>query len=130
MGELSGGQRTVVALCYLLSLHRAGESHAKFFILDEVDAALDAVYRSGIAEAVRQDSRENGTQFLFTSFRAELAAVADRHFLVTMSRGTSRVDGIDLGTALSLVNVDESSGANKTNNKEITRRTSSVSYRE
>jgi structural maintenance of chromosome 3 (chondroitin sulfate proteoglycan 6) len=124
MAELSGGQRTVVALCFLISLHRANESAPKFFILDEVDAALDSVYRFGIADAVRQESRENDTQFLFTSFRTELASAADRHFLVTMSRGTSRVDSVDLPTALALVNLNEA------DKSEPTRRTAMVAVRE
>jgi len=107
MSELSGGQRTVVALCYLLSLHKAAAGNGEFFILDEVDAALDSSYRSALADAVRDDSRKTGTQFIYTSFRPEFAAVADKHFLVTMARGTSRVDSVDIPTALSLIHLQE-----------------------
>ena len=39
MGELSGGQRTLLALSFLLSLLKYNS--APFYIFDEVDAALD-----------------------------------------------------------------------------------------
>ncbi len=75
--------------------------------MDEVDAALDASYRSALADAIRHESRTSGTQFIFTSFRPEFTAVADKHFLVTMARGTSRVDNVDLPTALSLIHMQD-----------------------
>ena len=44
MQELSGGQRTVAALALLLALQRV--SPAPFYVFDEVDAALDALYKT------------------------------------------------------------------------------------
>ena len=107
LNELSGGQRTVVALCFLLSLHKAVDTQSNFFILDEVDAALDPNYRAAIAEALFDESVK-GVQFLFTSFRPEFCAVATKHWLVSMANGTSKVSAVDIATAMGLVNGDDS----------------------
>ena len=40
LGQLSGGQRTLVSLALLLAAARAG-SRSSLFVMDEVDAALD-----------------------------------------------------------------------------------------
>ena len=112
--ELSGGQRTVVSLCYLLALGRAEGlatnergAGSRFFILDEVDAALDANYRSNIAEILFEESLR-GTQFILTSFRPEFCSVAHKHWRVSMVNGSSTIDPVDISTALSLVNGDVS----------------------
>ena len=43
MEQLSGGQKTLVALAFILSIQRCDP--APFYLFDEVDAALDADYR-------------------------------------------------------------------------------------
>lgn len=101
--ELSGGQRTVVALCFLMALQRAAPGSSSFFILDEVDAALDSNYRSAIAEALFEESAR-GVQFLFTSFRPEFCSVGNKHWLVSMVNGTSQVRLVDVASAMMLVN--------------------------
>ena len=105
LGELSGGQRTVVSLCFLLSLARIG-SLGGFFVLDEVDAALDDKFREGIAMAMGLIADE-GHQCFFTSFRPEFCKVSKRHFLVTMQGGTSRIALATREAALQFVSHDE-----------------------
>ena len=43
MEQLSGGQKTVVALTFILAIQKCDPS--PFYLFDEVDAALDADYR-------------------------------------------------------------------------------------
>jgi structural maintenance of chromosome 3 (chondroitin sulfate proteoglycan 6) len=102
--ELSGGQRTMVALCFLLALQKASsESKNYLLLLDEVDAALDSNYRAAIAEVLVHETASNGTQVLLTSFRPEFCSVADKHWLVSMVNGSTRIDSVDVATALALV---------------------------
>ncbi|KAL0676836.1 hypothetical protein Bca4012_004817 [Brassica carinata] len=59
MEQLSGGEETVAALALLFSIHRP----SPFFILDEVDAALDNLNVAKVAQFIRskscQAAREN-----------------------------------------------------------------------
>ncbi|GFZ20290.1 structural maintenance of chromosomes (SMC) family protein [Actinidia rufa] len=54
MEQLSGGERTVAALALLFSIHRP----SPFFILDEVDAALDNLNVAKVAGFIRSKSCE------------------------------------------------------------------------
>ena len=47
MVQLSGGQKTVVALAFILAIQRCDP--APFYLFDEVDAALDPEFRRTIA---------------------------------------------------------------------------------
>jgi structural maintenance of chromosome 3 (chondroitin sulfate proteoglycan 6) len=40
--DFSGGQRTVLAICLLMALQKC--EPAPFYVLDEIDAALDPIY--------------------------------------------------------------------------------------
>jgi structural maintenance of chromosome 3 (chondroitin sulfate proteoglycan 6) len=86
-----------------MALQRAAPGSSSFFILDEVDAALDSNYRSAIAEALSEGSAR-GVQFLFTSFRPEFCSVGNKHWLVSMVNGTSQVRLVDVASAMMLVN--------------------------
>ncbi|KAM1764999.1 hypothetical protein ACFX11_004182 [Malus domestica] len=56
MEQLSGGEKTVAALALLFSIHSFRPS--PFFILDEVDAALDNLNVAKVAGFIRSKSRE------------------------------------------------------------------------
>eukprot|EP00755_Sulcionema_specki_P011506 Sspe_Gene.7740::Locus_2624_Transcript_1_1_Confidence_1.000_Length_3987::g.7740::m.7740/K06636/SMC1; structural maintenance of chromosome 1 len=65
MEQLSGGEKTVASLALLFSLHRVCPS--PFFILDEVDAALDAGNVDKVISFVRSNSSK--CQFLVISLK-------------------------------------------------------------
>ena len=51
MSQLSGGQKSVVALTFILALQRCDP--APFYLFDEVDAALDPDYRGAVASVIQ-----------------------------------------------------------------------------
>ena len=51
MSQLSGGQKSVVALTFILALQRCDP--APFYLFDEVDAALDPDYRGAVARVIQ-----------------------------------------------------------------------------
>lgn len=55
MDQLSGGEKTVAALALLFSIHSFRQ--APFFVLDEVDAALDNVNVQKVCHYIRQRSK-------------------------------------------------------------------------
>jgi structural maintenance of chromosome 2 len=63
--ELSGGQRSLVALALVLSLCMF--KPAPFYILDEVDAALDLSHTQNMGVIIKQ--RFRGTQFVCVSLK-------------------------------------------------------------
>lgn len=48
MEQLSGGQKTMVALVLIFAIQRCDP--APFYIFDEIDAALDATFRASLAK--------------------------------------------------------------------------------
>ena len=56
MDQLSGGEKTMAALALLFSIHSFRQ--APFFVLDEVDAALDNVNVKKICNYIRQRSKD------------------------------------------------------------------------
>ena len=56
MEQLSGGEKTMAALSLLFSIHSFKQ--APFFVLDEIDVALDSVNVKKIANYIRQRSKE------------------------------------------------------------------------
>lgn len=47
MSQLSGGQKALVALALIFAIQRCDP--APFYLFDEIDQALDANYRAGVA---------------------------------------------------------------------------------
>jgi len=90
MGQLSGGQKTVVALSLIFGIQRL--EPAPFYLLDEVDAALDASYRSALANLVAKTAKSS--QVVLTTFRPEVLDKADRCYRVYQQNRASRIDVI------------------------------------
>lgn len=67
MEHLSGGEKTIAALALLFAIHSYQPS--PFFVLDEVDAALDNINVSRVANYVR-DHASPGMQFIVISLKA------------------------------------------------------------
>ncbi|EIW69438.1 hypothetical protein TREMEDRAFT_62305 [Tremella mesenterica DSM 1558] len=74
MDQLSGGEKTMAALALLFAIHSFHP--APFFVLDEVDAALDPTNVSKLARYVREQA-EKEVQFLIISLKTTLYEHAD-----------------------------------------------------
>ena len=67
MDSLSGGEKTIAALALLFSLHSF--KPAPFFVLDEVDAALDNTNIAKVTSYIREKGKQ--TQFIVISLKEE-----------------------------------------------------------
>ncbi|KAH9699282.1 Structural maintenance of chromosomes protein 3 [Citrus sinensis] len=93
MKQLSGGQKTVVALTLIFAIQRCDP--APFYLFDEIDAALDPQYRTAVGSIlnmIRRLADIANTQFITTTFRPELVKVADKIYGVTHKNRVSRVN--------------------------------------
>ncbi len=85
---LSGGERSLAALAFLFAIFRSQRS--PFYVLDEVDAALDDVNLHRFLRLVEEFRNE--AQLVLVSHQKPTMEIADCLFGVTMrSGGTSRV---------------------------------------
>ncbi|KAM9376219.1 structural maintenance of chromosomes protein 1B [Pholidichthys leucotaenia] len=74
MDNLSGGEKAIAALAFLFAIHSFRP--APFFILDEVDAALDNTNISKVTSFIREESKEN-MQIIVISLKEEFFSQAD-----------------------------------------------------
>jgi len=80
----------VVALSLIFSIQRL--EPAPFYLLDEVDAALDASYRSALANLIAKTA--SSSQVVMTTFRPEALEMADRCYRVYQQNRASRIDAV------------------------------------
>ncbi|KAL1743691.1 RecF/RecN/SMC [Schizophyllum fasciatum] len=74
--QLSGGQKSLVALATVFAIQKCDP--APFYLFDEIDANLDAQYRTAVAAMIHTLS---GTaQFITTTFRPEMLVTADKFY--------------------------------------------------
>lgn len=85
--ELSGGQRSLVALALIMSLLQFRP--APMYILDEVDAALDLSHTQSIGQLIK--TKFKGSQFIVVSLKEGMFTNANRLFKVRFQEGTSVV---------------------------------------
>ncbi|XP_019197795.1 PREDICTED: structural maintenance of chromosomes protein 3 [Ipomoea nil] len=109
MKQLSGGQKTVVALALIFAIQRCDP--APFYLFDEIDAALDPQYRTAVGSMVRRLADMTSTQFITTTFRQELVKVADKIYGVTHKNRVSRVNIVTKEEALAFIEHDQSHNA-------------------
>ncbi|KAI9227905.1 MAG: chromosome segregation protein sudA [Piptocephalis tieghemiana] len=102
LGQLSGGQRTVVALCLIFSIQQSDP--APFYLFDELDANLDAAYRSRVARLIEGMSQK--AQIITTTFRPELVQEAEQCYGITFSHRVSRMSRVSQEEALAFVGED------------------------
>uniref|UniRef100_A0AAQ4RSR8 SMC hinge domain-containing protein n=1 Tax=Gasterosteus aculeatus aculeatus TaxID=481459 RepID=A0AAQ4RSR8_GASAC len=74
MDNLSGGEKAIASLALLFAIHSFRP--APFFILDEVDAALDNTNIGKVTSFIREESREN-MQIIVISLKGEFFSKAD-----------------------------------------------------
>lgn len=106
MKQLSGGQKTVVALTLIFAIQRCDP--APFYLFDEIDAALDPQYRTAVGNMIRRLADMANTQFITTTFRPELVKVADKIYGVTHKNRVSRVNVFTKEDALDFIEHDQS----------------------
>ncbi|CCC70262.1 hypothetical protein NCAS_0E01920 [Naumovozyma castellii] len=85
--ELSGGQRSLVALSLIMALLQFRP--APMYILDEVDAALDLSHTQNIGHLIK--TRFKGSQFIVVSLKEGMFSNANRVFRTRFQNGTSVV---------------------------------------
>lgn len=86
--ELSGGQRSVIALSLILSLLQF--KPAPMYILDEVDAALDLSHTENIGSLLK--NRFKGSQFIVVSLKEGMFDNANVLFKTRFKDGISSVE--------------------------------------
>lgn len=107
IGQLSGGQKSLCALALIFAIQKCDP--APFYLFDEIDANLDAQYRTAVAEMLKKLSGQGGRkgdgggQFICTTFRPEMVLVADRCYGVSYSNKTSSIDVVEREAALDFV---------------------------
>lgn len=86
--ELSGGQRSLIALSLILSLLQF--KPAPMYILDEIDAALDLSHTQHIGELLA--NRFQGSQFIIVSLKEGMFSNANVLFKAKFRDGVSMVE--------------------------------------
>lgn len=90
LSELSGGQRSLLALSLILSLLLF--KPAPFYILDEIDAALDLSHTANLGVMIKEHFPQS--QFLVVSLKDGMFTNANVLYKVTFVDGSSRVERI------------------------------------
>jgi structural maintenance of chromosome 3 (chondroitin sulfate proteoglycan 6) len=101
--QLSGGQKTVVALAIIFAIQRCDPS--PFYLFDEIDQALDDVYRTSVASLLAK--QQESTQFITTTFRNEMLVEAKQFLGVSFANKVSRVHVLTRVEAQELARVNE-----------------------
>lgn len=103
MSQLSGGQKALVALGLIFAIQRCDP--APFYLFDELDQALDSTYRAAVASVIHRqaNSEENPTQFICSTFRPELAGVADSCYGISHQNKVSNLHLLSKPEALHFI---------------------------
>ena len=114
MQQLSGGQKALVALALIFAIQRCDP--APFYLFDEIDQALDANYRAGVARLIQKqvNSPDAPAQFITTTFRPELVEVASKCYGIALINKVSNIYPLDKSDAqdfvTNLMNEEEAVG--------------------
>ena len=90
--SLSGGEKTLVTLAFIFSIQE--HDPASFYVLDEVDAALDKHNAEKLAKLFKKYS-ENA-QYVVISHNDSVITEADRLFGISMQEGISKITSLKL----------------------------------
>ena len=90
--SMSGGEKTLTALAFIFAIQKY--KPAPFYILDEVDAALDKENSLKIANLIKQLSADE--QFIVITHNDQTIKAGDRVYGMTMDRGESKILGVEL----------------------------------
>ncbi len=90
--SMSGGEKTLTALAFIFAIQNY--KPAPFYILDEVDAALDKENSKKIAELIK--SLASDEQMIMITHNDQTIKYGDRVYGITMERGESKILGVEL----------------------------------
>ena len=85
--SLSGGEKTLAALSFIFAIQE--HQPAPFYLLDEVDAALDKANSEKLSKLIRQYS--NNAQYIVISHNDNIITEAQQIYGVSMQQGISKV---------------------------------------
>lgn len=106
MNQLSGGQKSLVAMALIFAIQKCDP--APFYLFDEIDQALDAMHRKAVADMIHELS--DGAQFITTTFRPELLCNANKFYGVKFRNKVSHVDCVTREEAYDFVEDDQAHG--------------------
>ncbi|KAH0790121.1 structural maintenance of chromosomes protein 3 isoform X1 [Histomonas meleagridis] len=92
--EMSGGERTIVAISLLFAIQQMDPS--PFYFFDEIDSDLDEEHRIKLANFIDNMSnielnKENAVQFVYATHRRDLMLISDKFFAVIPEHSQSKV---------------------------------------
>ncbi len=90
--SLSGGEKTLTALSFIFAIQE--HQPASFYVLDEIDAALDKHNSETLAKLVR--NYVNNAQYILISHNDSVISEADTLFGVSMNEGVSKVTSLKI----------------------------------
>ena len=105
---LSGGQKAVTALALIFAIQKCDP--APFYLFDEIDSALDPVYRTAVAAMITEQASVDGrthAQFILSTFKPELLQAADKFFAIKMDDRASALHLIDKEEAEDIIEQDD-----------------------
>lgn len=95
--SMSGGQKTVIALCIIFAIQKNDPS--PFYVFDEIDANLDKNYGERIYEIIGRSS----SQHFITSFKEESVKAGSKFFGIAVANKESFVAEIDKELAIETI---------------------------
>lgn len=90
--SLSGGEKTLTALSFIFAIQE--HQPASFYILDEIDAALDKHNSETLSKLIR--SYSDKAQYLMISHNDSIISEADNLYGVSMQEGISKIISLKL----------------------------------
>ncbi|KAJ5935109.1 hypothetical protein N7466_004656 [Penicillium verhagenii] len=99
--QLSGGQKSLCALALVFAIQACDP--APFYLFDEIDANLDAQYRTAVAQMLKSISDSTNGQFICTTFRPEMLHAAEKCYGVSFRQKASTIDVVSREEALKFV---------------------------
>ncbi|KAK3611250.1 hypothetical protein CHS0354_003879 [Potamilus streckersoni] len=106
MQQLSGGQKSLVALTLIFAIQKCDP--APFYLFDEIDQALDAQHRKAVADMIHELCQD--AQFITTTFRPELLEHADKFYGVKFRNKVSHIECVSQEEAQDFVEDDTTHG--------------------
>lgn len=105
MQQLSGGQKSLVALTLIFAIQKCDP--APFYLFDEIDAALDAAYRTSVAQMIHKLAEEKKIQFIIATFKTEVLDYASLFFGISYKNKVSFIRPIEQEEAVRVLQEEE-----------------------